>query len=118
MRQAKVTMNVRKVSHQASIIDIQGEITSFAENALMEAYNQASDEGATTIILNFSHLEYMNSGGLGLLVMLLVRVKRQNQRLLAFGLNKHYQDIFEIIRLNETIGIFDLEADALAAVSD
>ncbi len=117
MPQAKVLMNVRKISNQASVVDIQGEVTAFAENVLMDAYTQASTGGVAAIILNFSQLEYMNSSGIGLLVTLLIRVKRQNQRLLAFGLNEHYQQIFELTRLNEVIGIYNTEAEALAAAN-
>ena len=117
MPQAKVIMNVRKISNQASIVDIQGEVTAFAENVLMDAYTQASSGGVEAIILNFSQLEYMNSSGIGLLVTLLIRVKRQNQRLLAFGLNEHYQQIFELTRLNEAIGIYHTEAEVLAAAN-
>ncbi|MDX1523009.1 MAG: STAS domain-containing protein [Anaerolineae bacterium] len=117
MPQAKVTMTVREVSTQASIIDIQGEVNAFAENALMDAYTQASGKETRVIILNFSQLEYMNSGGIGLLVTLLIRAKRQKQRLLACGLSEHYREIFDLTRLNEAIGIYDTEADALAAVN-
>jgi anti-sigma B factor antagonist len=35
--------------------------------------------------------------------------------LLAFGLSEHYKHIFELTRLNEAIGIYDSEADVLAA---
>ena len=69
------------------------------------------------MILNFTGLEYMNSGGIGLLVTLLVRANRQSQRLLAYGLNDHYRQIFELTRLDEAIGIHADEADALAAVA-
>ena len=43
------------------------------------------------MILNFTGLEYMNSGGIGLLVTLLVRANRAKQKLLAFGLTEHYR---------------------------
>jgi anti-sigma B factor antagonist len=59
----------------------------------------------------------MNSGGIGLLVTLLIRVQRQKQQLLAFGLNEHYEQIFELTRLNEAIGIYNSEAEAAQAVS-
>ncbi len=117
MSQAKATMSVRKASNQASIIDIQGEVTAAAENALMDAYTQASTGGAHAIILNFRGLEYMNSSGIGLVVTLLIRVNRQKQRLLACGLSDHYKQIFELTRLNEAISIYATEAEALAAVS-
>jgi anti-sigma B factor antagonist len=107
-------MTQRKVSDDISVIDIKGEVTATAEAALMEAYAAA---GAQTraIVLNFSGLEYMNSSGIGLLVTLLIRVNRQKQRLLAYGLSDHYRQIFDLTRLDEAIGIHPDEAAALAA---
>ncbi len=117
MPQAKVKMNVRKVNDQVSVVDIQGEINAFAENALMDAYTQASAPNVRSIVLNFDRLEYMNSSGIGLLVTLLIRVNRQKQRLLAYGLSEHYRHIFQLTRLNEAISIYDTEAEALATAS-
>ena len=113
MPQANVVMTVRKVNDTASIIDIEGEVSAFAEDVLMEAYTEASTPSTRNIILNFSRLEYMNSSGIGLLVTLLIRVNRQRQRLLAYGLSDHYRRIFELTRLNEAIGMYDTEADVL-----
>jgi anti-sigma B factor antagonist len=108
-------MSVRKASSSASIVDIHGEINASAEPVLMDAYNQACANGARTILLNFSDLHYMNSSGIGLLVTLLIRIRRQNQRLVAFGLNDHYRQIFELTRLNEAITIYADEAEAAQA---
>ncbi len=83
----------------------------------MEAYNEAMQEGARVLVLNFGDLEYMNSTGIGLLVTLLIRSQRQHQRLMACGLSEHYRQIFDLTRLNEAIGIYDTEADALAAAA-
>jgi anti-sigma B factor antagonist len=116
MLQPNVTMTVRKAGDTASIVDIQGEITAFAEQALMDAYAQASSGGARAVILNFGGLEYMSSSGIGLLVTLLIRANRQGLQLLACGLSEHYRHIFELTRLNKAIGIYDAEAAALAAV--
>src|SRR3972149_6633479 len=116
MSQANLSTAVRQAGEALSIVDITGEITSFAEAVLMEAYHQASRGGATTILLNFQGLEYMNSSGIGLLVTMLIRANRQNQKLAAYGLSEHYQQIFELTRLNEAIQIFGSEAEALTAL--
>ena len=116
MTEAKVTMTVRKSGDVASVLDIHGEVNAFAENVLMDAYTEATTGGVKAIILNFSGLEYMNSGGIGLLVTLLIRAKRQGYSLVAIGLSEHYQHIFELTRLNEAIRTFGDEAQALAAV--
>ena len=117
MSKATVTMNVRKAGANTSIVDIFGEINAYAENALMDAYTQANSNGARNILLNFKSLEYMNSSGIGLLVTLLIRANRQKQHLVACGLSEHYQQIFELTRLNEAITIYPGEAAALAALS-
>ena len=117
MTSEKIQLAVRKANPHISVIDIQGEINAFAENALMDAYTQATSQGAKQIVLNFSNLAYMNSSGIGLLVTLLIRANRQKQRLVACGLSEHYQQIFELTRLNEAIVIYPSEVDALAALN-
>jgi anti-anti-sigma factor len=115
MPQANVMMKVRRVSPTTSIIDIQGDVSAFAENVLMEAYTEANTPTTRTIILNFAGLEYMNSSGIGLLVTLLIRINRQKQRMYAYGLSEHYRHIFEVTRLSDAIKIYDGESAALAA---
>jgi len=116
MPQANVNMHVRRIDATTSIIDIQGEVSAFAEKVLMDAYQEASTPTTRNVILNFAGLEYMNSSGIGLLVTLLIRIKRQKQHLLACGLSEHYRHIFEITRLNEAIAIYDSESKVLAVI--
>lgn len=113
MTEATATFRVRRLG-PAGVVDIRGDVTAGSEDVLMSAYDQTGD--ATAIVLNFSDLSYMNSGGIGLLVTLLVRANRRSQRLLAYGLSEHYRQIFELTRLDEAVGIHDTEQDALAAV--
>ncbi len=112
MPEATATFEVRREG-SAAIVDIRGDVTAGSEAVLMSAYEETGD--AKSVILNFSDLAYMNSGGIGLLVTLLVRANRHAQRLLAFGLSEHYAQIFELTRLDEAVGIHDTESDALAA---
>ena len=102
-------------SGTAAVLRIHGEITGHSEPPVMEAYRQA--EGAKAVVLDFSDLDYMNSGGIGLLVTLLVRTQRAGQRLLAVGLSEHYRQILALTRLDEAISIHDDEASALAAAT-
>ena len=112
MPEATATFEVRRHG-QAAIVDIRGDVTAGSEAVLMSAYEETGD--AKAVVLNFSDLAYMNSGGIGLLVTLLVRANRHSQRLLAYGLSDHYAQIFELTRLDEAVGIHDTESDALAA---
>jgi anti-sigma B factor antagonist len=117
MTQGTLAAGVRRTDGAVAILDIQGEITSASEDALGEAYAEAAEGGTRVVVLNFTGLEYMNSGGIGLLVTLLVRANRARQKLLAYGLTEHYRQIFELTRLDEAIGIYDTEAEAVAAAA-
>ena len=115
MPEAATTFDVRELAEGVRAIDLKGEVTAQSEEVLMDAYGRASGDGVKAIVLNFTNLEYMNSGGIGLLVTLLVRAQRQGQAVLAYGLSDHYRKIFELTRLDEAVHIHDSEADALAA---
>jgi anti-sigma B factor antagonist len=114
MNKPILAINVRKVAPTVAVLDIAGDVTGFGEETLMDAYNRATSLGAEAIVLNFSDLQYMNSSGIGLLVTLLIRAQRNNQHLRAFGLNEHYENIFDLTRLNEVIAIHATEQQALA----
>jgi anti-sigma B factor antagonist len=117
MPTSQISLDVRKPAAQVAVIDVHGQVTGAAEVPLMNAYDQVSKNGIRTLILNFSDLEYMNSSGIGLLVTLLIRVNRQKQRMFSYGLSDHYQQIFQLTRLNEAITIYPDEASALTAAA-
>lgn len=115
MNTPAVAMQVRHPVEGVAVIDITGEMTSACEAQLTSAHEQASSQGAQRIVLNFSGLGYMNSGGIGMLVTLLVRANRQHQKVRAFGLSDHYRQILSLTRLDEAIEVRDDEAAAIGA---
>lgn len=117
MPEAKTAINVRKPTETVAVMDIEGEISAFSESVMTAAQEEANDGATKALVLNFNELEYMNSGGIGQLVTMLIRANRQGQRMAAFGLNEHYQQIFQLTRLDEAISIYENEADALSAVA-
>jgi anti-sigma B factor antagonist len=114
---SKVKIRVRQADADTCVLEVLGELTAFAEDQLMAAYNEACDRKVRNVILNFNGLEYMSSSGIGLLVTLLIRAQRQQKRLLACGLNEHYRHIFELTRLNEAISLHPDEPSALTAAA-
>src|SRR6202451_176323 len=108
-----ITMDVRRVGDSTAVVDIKGEVTAACEPVLMSAYEAAGGSATSRLVLNFGGLEYMNSGGIGMIVTLLVRANRQRQQLAAYGLSEHYREIFELTRLDEALHIYDNEESAL-----
>ena len=115
MAATTVSMDVRPLDGRTGVIGIKGDVTSACEAVLTAAHEELTQAGAQSILLDFTGLEYMNSGGIGMVVTMLVRANRQRQVLLAYGLTEHYRQIFELTRLDEAILIHDDEASALAA---
>ena len=117
MEHGATTITGRVVDARVGIVDVQGDMSAGSEDALMGAYAEACTSTTKGVVLNFDKLDFLNSGGIGLLVTLLVRANRNGQRIGACGLSAHYKEIFELTRLDDAIAIHGSEADALAAVT-
>jgi len=106
-----------RVRHQprVAIIDLEGEIDSFAEDVLNASYAEAESREANVILLNFSKVDYINSTGIALIVSLLARARKSKRRLLAYGLSSHYVEIFQITSLVDFMNVFPDEPSALAS---
>jgi anti-sigma B factor antagonist len=109
----EVTISVRNINHRTNAIDIGGELTSFAEEELNAAIQQANTDKIDSIVMNFRDLTYMNSSGIGLLVTTLIRLGREEKTLVAVELNDHFRQVFELTKLNEAIHIYSTEQEAL-----
>ncbi len=101
---------------RVAIIDLQGEVNGFAEDALNKAYTDADAWNPEVILLNFKQVDYINSTGIALIVGLLARARATRRRMLACGLSEHYVEIFNITRLSDFMSVFPDESRALAEV--
>jgi anti-anti-sigma factor len=97
------------------VLDLSGEVNRDAEQALDEAYRKATDEATAALVLNFGDVEYINSTGIALIVGVLAQARKAGIQVRAFGLSPHYQEIFEITKLADFVGIFPDEATAVGA---
>lgn len=110
-----VSVDTRPLGDGVTLITIDGDVTPAAEEALSAAHAEATAAGTRTVILDFARLDYLNSGGIGLLVTLLVRAQRSRQRLVAVGLDDHYREIFALTRLDDAIAIHDRVEEVVGA---
>jgi anti-anti-sigma factor len=101
---------------RVAIVDLKGEVNSFAEEGLHKAYAKAEAWDPEVILLNFKDVDYINSTGIALIVSMLAKARASHRRLLASGLSEHYVEIFEITRLADFISVFPTEAAALQEV--
>jgi anti-anti-sigma factor len=104
------------IRHQSniSVIDLRGDIDGGSEDALLQAYGQATQTKPGAVLLNFSNVGYINSKGIALIVMLLAQARKSGTRLLTTGLSPHYVEIFNITRLSDFMKIYPDEQSALS----
>lgn len=105
-------------SDGVAVVDLDGDINAAAEPALTAAYEEATANGSTSVVLNFEQVSYINSTGIALIVGLLARARKESRKITACGLNDHYKEIFEITRLADFMPMFDDEAAAISESAD
>jgi anti-anti-sigma factor len=92
-------------SDGTAVLALIGEINGLADAALTAAYQRAEETSPTTIVLDFSAVDYINSTGIALIVGLLAKARAAHIPLTAVGLSDHYREIFTITRLSDFIEI-------------
>jgi anti-anti-sigma factor len=112
MLEDELTVNTRQRDGVA-IIDLVGDVTTFAEEKINSAYQQVTDQGARTILLNFRQNDYINSAGIAILIGIVTEVNRNNQKLAVSGLSQHFQKIFRMVGLAQYASIYQDEDEAL-----
>ena len=92
----------------AAVIELSGEVDGSAATVLTEAYARAvtPDCDASTVVLDFAAVDYINSTGIALIVSVLARARAERRKVVACGLSPHYREIFDITRLSDFIELF------------
>jgi len=96
-----------------TLLDIQGDITAFSEPFLNEAYKNADNQGASTILLKTERDIYINSGGIAVLIQILAQTKQKNQLIGITGISDHFKKIFNMVGITKFAKIYDTVEEAL-----
>jgi anti-anti-sigma factor len=101
----------------ATVIDLVGDVTTFAEEAINQAYQSASADGAINIVFNFRENDYINSAGIAILIGVVTEARKRDQKLLMTGLSPHFQKIFRMVGLTQYADLYPSVDDALASLN-
>lgn len=107
----------RKVGHVV-IIDLHGQMTLTAEETprLLQAIRQIVSEGGRVVLLNLTHVSYVDSTGIGEIAGAYTRVVREGGSLCLFGVSPRIQELLDTTNLGTVIASFPTEDAALRAV--
>ncbi len=100
-----------------TLFNIKGDLTSFSEPFLNEAYQSANDQGVSKILLKIDKEAYINSGGIAVLIQILAQTKRNNQNIGITGVSDHFKKIFSMVGITKFADIHESVENALEVMS-
>lgn len=107
------------VAHRTSgVVTMVGQLDRDADDGVHTAWSDAVAAGARRVLLDFAAVDYINSTGIGVVVGLLSRARREDRRVVACGLSDHYRHVFDVTRLSELMTFHTTVADALGDVAE
>jgi anti-anti-sigma factor len=106
-----------RTEKDVTVMDIEGNVTSLSESFLSEAFEKASDEGVTQIVLRFNENCSINGAGITLLIQLLSNSQRNNVEVAITGLSDNFKKVFDMVGITKFARIFDNQEDAIKSFS-
>lgn len=113
MRNDDIQVEVQNVDENIAIINLAGDVTTFAERAINDAYKEVSGDGHNNIIFNFRENDYINSAGIAILIGVVTEARKKNQRLMMAMPSSHFQKIFRMVGLTQYADIYSNLDEAL-----
>ena len=102
------------------IFDLHGQMTLTGDESprLLLQIRRVSAAGCRQVLLNLTHVSYVDSMGIGEIVGAYTRVAREGGQLSLFGVSSRIQELLDTTNIGTIIASFPDEAAALRAVSE
>ena len=101
---------------RANVLPLQGEIDLHVLPVVRESLNVMIQEKPERIVVDLSRATYIDSAGLGALILAMQEVEAYGGRFFLTGLHESVRSILETSRLDQIFQIFP-DVDAALAVS-
>ncbi len=96
------------------VLDIQGEMARFkGDSDAKRRVRELVDRGHLSLLLNLSHVPYMDSSGVGEIASAFITVRNRRGTLKIAASLHTVTKLLAIAKLNTVIDMFDTEAEAL-----
>lgn len=105
-----------RTSGAVTILDLSGKVTLGAgDTMLKDKIHSLLYQGRKNILLNLSHVQSLDSAGLGELVSAYTTMTREGGVVKLLGLTNRVQNLLSITKLLTVFETYDTEAEALAS---
>jgi len=96
------------------VLDLKGRITLGAESsALRDKVRALNDAGSHNVVLNLADVDYIDSTGLGALVMCATTLRKTQGNMKLLNLNRRTCELLVMTKLATVFEIFTEEQDAV-----
>ena len=95
------------------VVDCRGRIVFGEESSLLRATVEKALSENNRIVLNLGEVNYMDSDGLGILMVLRTNAKTAGGALKLTSLTKHVSDLLQITKLLTVFDVYNSEAEAV-----
>lgn len=100
---------------QGIILDVVGDLTYANRTVFKAAVEKATQARCKHLILNFEQVRFVDSAGLGLLVIAAQSFNRLQSQVSLLKPQSYVREIMSLANIPKMIPIYDSEEDALTA---
>jgi len=109
-----VIINEKRISGMV-MLGLRGKIDTDGAAQLLNKLNALIEQGEHHLLLDFSGVDYLNSSGLGAILMTAKKLNDVNGRIALANVSELVHHVFRISGCVSIIGIYPSEEEALAA---
>ena len=97
---------------------INGDVDASSSIQLDESLEAAIANSRGKLLVDWTHLNYISSAGLGVFMSYIEDLKTKNIAMVIFGLNEKVDNVFEILGLDQLLQIVETKKAALDLLNE
>lgn len=95
------------------VIDITGQLDAFTTAETKAEFKTLTDDRHYKLALNFEHVDYVNSTGIGAVLAVAQQVRKKKGDLKIFSMKPDIRKVFDLVGASKILDIFETEQEAL-----
>jgi anti-anti-sigma factor len=99
----------------ATVLDLKGDLTYSNRAAFKTAVEQVKNSNCRHLIVNMEQVRFVDSSGLGLLVLVSQTFKLQQAQISLLKPQSYVREIMSLANIPKMIPIYETEGDAITA---
>lgn len=102
---------------RAEIVHLHGYLDAHTASQFERDLRSVIEQGVTHVIVDFEHLDYISSAGLGVFMVFIEDIRRNNGDILLAAMRDNVFSVFDLLGFQILFRIFPSVDDALSALA-